>query len=279
MEALKFRCPECRRLYSVGSGEIKSSRPKFKCTTCQTVFCFSFPPQDKTAAEVATFKMEPASAAKKEALPQKQTPTEESFLGFFCPQCQHPNQKGVLECQKCGLIFAKMKKKEEAAAASSPSMTVVSGGHSGPAASSTPPNTKGKNIQIVGNEGLRIAWEKVISDYDNIPTHETFINRCYSEKNLPFASQQYRFVLEANPQDAIALKMREKLINLTTLTYVPPKREEEESGGRWGLTGILGVVGILMIGTGVVFSEMRTLIAVGAALVAMGLGVRYLLPR
>src|SRR5690606_1330499 len=90
-------------------------------------------------------------------------------------------------------------------------------------------------------------------------------------QNLAFASQQYRKLLEVNPQDQLALKMRDKIINLATVSFVPQKREFEDRGK--GSSQLFFLIGILLVLAGG-FSKMPALMATGGFLLLAGIGIR-----
>jgi hypothetical protein len=137
---------------------------------------------------------------------------------FSCPECRYENPKGTVSCKRCLLIFEKYEKK----------------------------NLKLVN-QVASSKVMEDMWTEVISDYENNEKHEKFISQALKEKKLPYASQQYKKMIDTNGSDEIASKMIAKIINVATLTYVPPFRKEPPKSTRWLTTSIL-----LFIVTGVV---------------------------
>ena len=130
---------------------------------------------------------------------------------FSCPECSYENLKGSVSCKRCLLIFEKYEKK----------------------------NLK-LNSQMATSKKLEDLWGDILSEYDNIEKHEKFISEALKEKKLPYASQQYRKMLDLNGVDEIATKMINKIINVATLTYVPPFRKDPPKSTRWITTSIPG---------------------------------------
>jgi hypothetical protein len=162
---------------------------------------------------------------------------------FLCFKCGYANQKGSAECESCGLVFGKSKK---------------------------PVGTLRESVAALPD--LKMAWESVIEDFGSQSRHETFIKIALAHKNLPYASQQYRTILESNPNDEIANKMREKIISIATLTYVPPKRE---GGVRRNIPFplIFASAGLLFIVLGLAFQPLRDIIPVAAVFCFVGIAM------
>lgn len=74
---------------------------------------------------------------------------------------------------------------------------------------------------------LKASWDNLLANYEKMELHEKFVSDCLAAKQLTYASAQYRKMLEANPNDSTALKMRDKIIGLATVTFIPPKRAEK----------------------------------------------------
>lgn len=84
---LKFRCPECLKLYEVKSSLILSPIPEFDCPNCHCHFGFDYPPMDASA--ILTYKIRPT-----EFEPQR-----------HCPKCHFfQNEKNEI-CQSCGVVI------------------------------------------------------------------------------------------------------------------------------------------------------------------------------
>lgn len=146
---------------------------------------------------------------------------------FFCPECRYENAKGSVSCKRCLLIFEKYEKK----------------------------NAK-LNSQVITSKKLEDIWTDIVTDYGNVEKHEKFISEALREKKLPYASQQYKKMLDMNKADDLATKMIEKIINVATLTYIPPVRNEPPRNTRWLTMSIMFFIVAGLIGA-VVFITMR----------------------
>ncbi len=113
-----------------------------------------------------------------------------------------------------------------------------------------------------------------MSDYNNIVLHESFLKLALNQKNLPFASQQYRQILEVTPGDEVANQMRNKIINLATFAFVPPKRTTEPRK-RVSLPVVVSFLGLFLAASGFVFEPLRSLIPIGAVFCAIGFAIIY----
>ncbi len=195
METLRIRCPGCQKLYGVDPSLIKDPRPEFGCRQCGIKFWIEFPPREPGEV-VGTLKaaIEPNDAS---PYPKPSRPPPNLENKFSCPKCKFNNEKGSISCASCGVIFEKLEKR----------------GKPTPA-------------DIGATDDLRLQWEKVLTHYQSVEEHERFLRECLAVKQLPFASQQYRRMIDLNASDPIALKMRDKIIEMATLTYIPPRRPE-----------------------------------------------------
>lgn len=81
-------------------------------------------------------------------------------------------------------------------------------------------NKKIQGLQdvVVASTDVSTIWQQVLADYENRNLHDQFIQKCFAEKNLPYASQQYRKMLELNGQDAIANKMQAQIVTMLMAT-------------------------------------------------------------
>lgn len=124
---------------------------------------------------------------------------------------------------------------------------------------------------------LKRQWDLVRENYARVDLHEAFVQKCFGSNQLPFASLQYRQIIEANPSDDLALKMRDRIIALSTAAYIPQRRQEEKSSRGSGLTWLLIGAGVLLVLTGLMSKDLRGVAGVGAAMVVIGVGVRRLM--
>ncbi len=194
---------------------------------------------------------------------------------FTCPKCQATNVKGAVDCEVCGIIFAKYSAKQSnvqqiSQQASQQMPRQVSQQMSqqvpqqvsqqvpqqqekinNPAKSKKIPNPVSK----LSDANLQQLWEQVMSNYDNMDMHEDFINQAMQSNNLAFASQQYRNILSSHPNEDIAQKMQSRItqmaMNLFTPEHIPEVRRFH-----FGISGTIITLGIMLMGMAYLFSEL-----------------------
>lgn len=142
-----------------------------------------------------------------------------------CPNCSEARHLDLKECPYCGVIYDKVIPKE-----------MING-----------PQT---NVDI---ELLQL-WQDLVGDYTNQQKHELFLQKAMAKKRLPFASQQYRKLLEINPGDPLAKGMQEKILNLATVVMMQQKREVEKPKGI-GISNMLMILGVGLLCMGFVFKQ------------------------
>ncbi len=236
-----IRCPSCSKLYVVDSAEIRTEKPQFECVTCQTRFWFSHP-SSPDLLEIPTFVVGEPAARSQPPGPSQISPIET----FHCIKCGYKNPKGAAECVSCGLVFEKFRKKN-----------------------------LGVREDIKGSTELRKAWSSVIEDYTNQALHEAFIKLSLAQNNLPFASQQYRQILESSPSEDVASKMRDKIINLATQTYIPEKRLVLTKQKKISVPVVIIFVGVIFFMTGFLSTQLRSVMPIGAVFCAVGFAIIY----
>lgn len=123
---------------------------------------------------------------------------------FSCPECGYENQKGSRACERCLLVFEKYERKK----------------------------TQSEGIQVRSSQKLEAQWQAILTDYENYALHEKFVSDAASEKSLPYASKQYKNMLDINAADEMAKKMIDKIIQVATVTYVPPFRKPPPKSSR-----------------------------------------------
>ncbi len=160
-----------------------------------------------------------------------------------CPNCSEPRHLDIKECPYCGVIYDKVIPKDMV---------------NGPQAN--------VDIELLQN------WQELVTDYENKDKHEKFLQRAMAKKRLPFASQQYRKLLEVNPEDIMAKEMQEKIINLATVVILQQKRVVEKSRGG-GISGIVMMLGVAILCMGFVFKQ--NLFIPGVLLICLGAGFRH----
>ena len=164
-EAMRVRCPHCRKLYLVQFSDVKESKPKFECVQCRSRFWLSLPDMDLNA-EITGI---PVNV--KEVPRRKSSTADPAVENEPCPKCFKPVAVGTPECNHCGVVIAKVKDN---------------------------PGFRGRSWR---SETLALLWKKVVGDYVNEDTHQEFLRACQKENNLVYASAQYGQMLKLMPAD------------------------------------------------------------------------------
>ncbi len=159
-----------------------------------------------------------------------------------CPSCSEPRHLDLKECPYCGVIYDKVIPKDMM---------------NGPQA----------NVDIE----LLQYWQELVADYNNKEKHELFLQRALAKKRLPFASQQYRKLLELNPNDTLAKSMQEKILNLASVVMMQQKRVVEKPKGV-GVSNMLVILGVGILCMGFVFKQ--NFIVPSVLLIATGIGAK-----
>ncbi len=193
----------------------------------------------------------------------------ESDLNHTCPRCGKKNVSNTISCDFCGVVFEKYKKYMEqknkankdpiqdfvektvtqktpaapkALDAETPDIEALDSETEKPEVTKTYIPMKGVEV---GDE-LKAVWDNVKAHYDNEKEHKRFLQICLSQDKLTFASEQYRKILDANPNDEIASKMINNIVGLAFASYVPSSSEQAYTF-RLGKSGAVAVFGFVIM--------------------------------
>ncbi len=175
---MEFRCPQCFKLYKTSAKDIYSSQPQFECASCHAQFVFDYPPRNSKAIYTRTLSLPQISKlAKNQKSSAATSLTSKPPELKVCPKCQATNPRGMHECYRCGIVFAKFE------------------------AMQADPKT-GMNFP-----SLMKMWQELLGDYTNVTKHLAFVDRCEELQALPFALKKYKDLKEVQPQDSLAHQM------------------------------------------------------------------------
>ncbi len=235
---LRVRCPECFRMYSVNSGEIRESKPRFECVNCKQTFWLAFP-ECLHLPEAVGF---PISWLHPTAEFTDQTQQNSKP----CPKCFGPVTAKDKECSRCGVVFEKLKMQEAETHAKA-------------------------SRRLIG------FWDDVMESFDNEQRHQNFIKACQNENNLDFALGCYARLLEAEPTNERSLKMRNSIQALkeVQIEFHQPSPTRKNLSLQI-LNGFLVVVSILTCTWGWFVPEFRNMIGFGAALLFLSVALQVL---
>lgn len=131
-----------------------------------------------------------------------------------------------------------------------------------PVVAATPQQSVRQGLDILDQ-----SWEDVKKNWGNMSHHKKFVDYAVQQKKISFATNRYQRVLEENPSDQIAQKMRLDLIEEAVHAIpAPTLREAQKTARRSGLLFMVNLVGLILVGLGIGVEGFRQLIAVGAAL-------------
>ncbi len=271
---IRLHCPNCQRLYSVEAAQIVVAEPRFECTSCFRQFAFRFPlppgeafgqsfllqdpefapetkiaavlnlPEEKHQAAVLAPVVERVQEARRPATP---APIIENV--DTCPKCRARRAPDANECQNCGVLFKKIRLEEK-----------FSG-----------------EIKLNGRPELNALWRDVLENFSAENLHERFIFACHDAECLPFASQKYGRILQANPSDETAKKMRRKIVALASIRAQISSVPAPKAFPFPKLTSLAIFLSAAILFVGIFVPPLRNLAGLGAAMLGLSLGIRFYL--
>lgn len=230
-EAMRVRCPHCRKLYLVQFADVKESKPKFECIQCRSRFWLSLTDMD-LSSEIIGLPIHVKEAPRTRPVVQDPNAAKEP-----CPKCFKPNAVGAIECSSCGVIIAKAKE----------GLAFIEG--------------------VPRSDTLALLWKKVVGDYATDATHHEFLRACQKENNLVYASAQYGQMLKLMPADETTRQRVQEVLSLGSAPIEEKttgffKRARTHYSKLWQVP-LFGAA--LMIIVGLAVPVFRNLIGVGAA--------------
>jgi predicted nucleic acid-binding Zn-ribbon protein len=174
---------------------------------------------------------------------------------FSCPKCGHGYAAGDSECEKCGVVFMKIKEKSQA-----PSYSA--------------------SIEV------RELWDAVLEDYDNFEKHQNFINAASADRSLEYAAEHYAKILEVCPQDELAQKAQKEVNALAFARFEsqivkngPSKNsffgDIPLSFRKFRLTSFVIFLCAVVIATGIILPHQRNLVGAGTSVMFFIFALRY----
>ena len=237
-EAMRVRCPHCRKLYLVQFTDVQESKPRFECVQCRTRFWLSLADMD-LSNEVVGLPVQLKEAPQKKPVPSS-APAAQTET---CPKCFKMIRPGLNECNHCGVLLSKMKE--------------LTFQEDGPAHSKV----------------LAAHWQKLVGAYDNETLHDEFLLMAQREGHLPYAAAQYGQMLKLMPADETTMK-RVRAVNTLASNLVPSvdkSRRRKIFGRLWQMPLVAAVMMMLF---GMVLPVFRNMVGVGAALLFVALAMQ-----
>lgn len=183
----------------------------------------------------------------------------ESFVGKTkekCPKCGHAVEDLDKECGSCGVVGAKFLALKD----DSPYLKV--------------------------SDSLKRLWKRVLNHYDDERVHHEFLSQCLKEKQLRYASLQYKQLKETLGADEIVKEMMTKIQNLSEMDMEskrkkPPTKDTSFSWYvrflRWEML-VMGM-GLMCVLYGLTSPLARNLVGLGVVFLAFPLLIRVFLRR
>jgi DNA-directed RNA polymerase subunit M/transcription elongation factor TFIIS len=204
---VKFLCPACDRLLEVTSFRLEGSALVLSCSRCgsesraRSESVKDSPPPSLTPS-LATSLAPSLTPSLTPTLSQRERGPEDPFEvpKLHCPKCIAPYSEGAASCAQCGLTFANVASEE-----------------------------------YRPTEGVSLLWEKLLSRWDDEAAHDQFLQAAIGQNELPAAGRLYRLRLAYAPKDAGALRGRDEVLRLATVTSAVLEKSSSDAARvlRW----------------------------------------------
>ncbi len=151
-------------------------------------------------------------------------------------------------------------------------------------------NQIANEIALGARPELILLWKKIIDDYEEEFLHDGFIEACLKADALGYAGSKYGRILAEFPNEPLAFKMRKKIqilaaaeIDARNLARQRVKAREAAAlapkTATLSLTSIAIVLGTILVLAGLVLNGQKNIFAVGVAMLALVIGVRFFYQR
>lgn len=253
---VRVRCPECLKLFAINPAQIQERRPRFQCAGCQKKFWLSFPEALEAKDVIMGFPLEwiePNASAESPSAPS--APTSSLAKPYACPKCSSAYSPEDHDCPNCGVILQKARLQDIL------------------------PNEQ----SLSASKEIKELWEDVLTNYENYLLHQRFVRAAYVDRSLTYAANKYASILQACPQDEMALKATKEIEALATARFeVQQPTQSESEPVSWGFqfrrlpfTNIIIVLCGFIIITGVLLPELRNLVGFGCSVLFFIFILRY----
>ncbi len=243
-EAIRVRCPHCRKLYMVQFGDVKEAKPRFECVQCHSRFWLAMADMDFTS-EVSGIPVQVKEVPKPRPELARTKVAEKPVVADLqpCPKCFKPVQARTNECPHCGVMISKVKE-----------LGFVEGG-------------------LVHSQALARAWREVVADYGNEAVHSDFLRLAQRERNLAFAGAQYGQMLKLMASDETTKKRLGEVQALAgVMLSVDEAPRARRSYGRVWQVPLAAAT--MMMTIGVFLPVFRNMVGVGAAILFVAIAIQ-----
>lgn len=162
-----------------------------------------------------------------------------------CPKCGALQKSDSLDCPQCQVVFSKL----DQAVSSSPS-----------------------SAQKVASSPLDLQWTQLLEKFEDLKSHDQFLNLCFQAKHLDFAEERYKAVKSAAGEDVICTEMLEKI---QTIRKEQQVRLEQAARTQviWKFVyWFVLCLGVSLLILGFTQASLKNLIGLGISILVLGYG-------
>ncbi|MCM2282205.1 MAG: hypothetical protein NDI61_10200 [Bdellovibrionaceae bacterium] len=274
------RCPACRKLFATDPLPPSDDLALFQCSDCEAQFTIEMPnemPNEKAPGSASsslggwwvesqlfqaaglTFtetELSPVTTQERPAADLPADRRESSVRAAVEPVAQRAMEPAA---QKS----AAAKKKSELA--------------------TTVPDEEAfaAELALGAKPELILLWKEIIDHYEIEAKHDAFLSACLKNGALAYAAHKYGRILQQFPDEEIARKMTKRLVALAS---APAETATELSKPLLnfrmpGLNSVVIVLGTVVSLMGISLPGLQNMTGVGAAMVALALGLRFFAQR
>lgn len=262
------RCPACRKLFAVDALLPETEQPLFQCLACESQFTILMP-ISLDLAEVESVLIEAAAPA---VLKQASTAFYDTSAFYDTRATQ--SRVATLEVPVQPLPPAGLHKSHETE-------------HNPEVGSEVRPQVLpdeeifAAELALGAKPELILLWKEIIDDYENPKHHDAFIGACVTTGALTYAAHKYGRILEQFPDEEIARTHRKRLQAIAGApAETAPEMSKPLLGFRMpGLNSMVIVLGSSIAFIGMSQPGLANMTGVGAAMVALALGLRFFAKR
>ena len=257
VDTVKVRCPKCYQPYKIFASDIKESRPKFQCKSCESRFWLPFP-EALNRSEQIGFPVSWLGVKAEDSQHQdKLIAADEQLDRPFektCPNCKKRHAIDLKECPHCGVIAKKAEDFE-----------------------------KFKIDGVQSTAKMRELWKNIHDNFENEDGHLEFLMEAERERCLEYASVKYSEIEEAMGPDPIVEKMKSRISALKGQVGVVRPRVESrvkktvKPKRTWiRFSNFILLVAVVVCGVGMSIPGGQNMVGVGAAIAFFSLALRML---
>ncbi len=286
--ALQTRCPSCRKLFAIDALPIDSAeRPLYQCPVCDVAFTVLTSPEGESVASELIVSEPEGRAAFVESVRVE----DARASGASAPSSGDGADPGggLDEAVGRGRKQGRKQEQRQAALAVPLAEQPFKGTPKAPPAAAEKTGSESfpdeeifvAELALGAKPELILLWKRIIDDYEDGSKHEAFLSACLKTGALAYAAHKYGRILQQFPDEEIARRMRKRLVALASSPAEPVgDLAKPVMGVRMpGLNSMAIALGTATAVMGLSFPDMQNMTGVGAAMVALALGLRFFANR